>query len=136
METVTLWNVAAYGWTCVSEQDFGVTAVSTWTRDEQVLVLVWQGAGDVTAAVLDGEVVPLDRLHETVVADEFLDDSRDILGRAESHASQHIAGRLGDELATVMDAAAQAERSQRQAPIRLRNSIRNLALAILSSPVK
>lgn len=135
METVTLWNVAAYGWSCVGEQDFGVTAVSTWTRDEQVLVLVWQGNAEVSAAVLDGESIVLDELSALVTSSDHLDNSLNLLVRAEYRATQ-MTGRLGTELAAVLEATAQAIRRDLPSPINLRNSVRNLALAVLSSPTK
>lgn len=134
IESVPLWNVAQFGWTCVAEQPFPASAVTTWVRDADVLVLVWQGAADITAAVLNGRPLPLDQVPEQIARDA--DDTAVLYDRAAHHAEQ-INGRTGTELSELFHAMLRLRVDEKQsAPIGLRNRIRNLALAVLSTPAR
>jgi hypothetical protein len=131
-ESVPLWNVAQFGWTCVAEQGFPTSSVSTWIRDDSVLVLVWQGTADITAAVLDGRPLPLDQVPEQIT--QHADDTETLYDRARQHAE---GGRTGTELAALFDAMIRLRVDEKMsAPIGLRNRIRNLALAVLSAPAR
>lgn len=129
-----MWNVAAWGWTCQGETRHGLTTVSTWTRDEQVLVLVFLGECDVQAAVLDGESLALDDIAERITDSERAEDWLGLFDRARQHAERRD-DRVGTELAALFEAAEIATRSPNIAvPLRLGSRLHNLALAVLSTP--
>jgi len=138
MQTVTLWNVAQFGWTCVSENDFGLTAITTWTRDDQVLTLAWQGVAEVSAAILDGHPLPLDDLLQQVADSGMVDDAATVLERAGDHAMQNIPGRLGPELGQLLTEAAEDANGRNVAQMSrtTRHALHNVALAVLSTPAK
>ena len=140
MSTVTLWNVASFGWVCQSDYSTGLTTVSTWTRDDSVLVLVVLGEAEVQAAVLDGQPLALDDVLETIASDDRLDDPVILFERAQQHAGRRP-DRVGTELVALFRSAAKTARmSERQAlggpviPMAMRAALFNLALAVLSTP--
>jgi hypothetical protein len=138
--TATLWNVAAYGWTCQGETRSGLTTVSTWTRDERVLVLVFLGECEVQAAVLDGEPVDPEKLQRLVAGDENPDPFDVLFDRARAHAEHGDPNRMGTELAALFESARKltvprcGSVQEPVIPMRLRGTLYNLALAVLSTP--
>jgi hypothetical protein len=139
--TTPLWNVAAWGWVCQGETRHGLTTVSTWTRDDQVLVLVFLGESDVQAAVLDGASLTPEQITEQVCDGESAVDMADMFDRARHHLESRE-GRVDTELAGLFEAAWKLAQPRPDhlagepplLPLRLRSRLWNLALAILSTP--
>lgn len=134
--TATLWNVAAFGWTCIGRHQVANTTVDTWTAGHDVLVLVWENEATVVAGVLNGEVIDHGEIEERVASGPA-DESAQLFDRAAQHA-EHGEGRMSTELAHVFEAARISEQhrpgSAVALPLRLRASLHNLALAVLSTP--
>lgn len=138
--SIPLWNVAAFGWTCVGRHVHGDTTVDTWTSDEETLVLVWQGEASVVAAVLNGEPLKLLDL-QNLTQDGLADELETLLDRAKSHVRGALQGRVGTELEKLFESAQRSVNAQPAAvggpapfTLSMRAALHNLALAVLSSP--
>jgi hypothetical protein len=137
--TATLWNVAAFGWTCIGRHQVANTTVDTWTAGHDVLVLVWENEATVVAGVLNGEVIEHDEIGERV-ANGPADESVELFARAAQHVDRGE-GRMSTELARVFEAARKVSSPNLTAidggpvlPLRLRTTLHHLALAVLSTP--
>jgi hypothetical protein len=137
--TATLWNVAAFGWTCVGRQQHANTTVDTWTAGHDVLVLVWENEATAVAAVLNGEVLDTDGIEARVTGGPA-DDSAALFDRVRQHAdtgkdriSIELAGLFGCAYG-VMTTSTPAALGGPVIPLSLRARLHNLALAVLSTP--
>jgi hypothetical protein len=131
---VPLWNVAAFGWSCVGRQQHANTTVDTWTAGHDVLVLVWENEASVVAAVLNGEVLEPDQIGQ--LAEGPADDLEKLLDRVAHRAEAAFAGRVGTELEHLFDAGRRTVNARGALPLRMRAALHNLALAVLSTPPK
>jgi hypothetical protein len=135
-----LWNVAAFGWTCVGRQEHGNTKVDTWTAGHDTLVLVWENEATVVAAILNGETLNQEELDQKFAALEPADDLEALLDRARAAVS--VPGRVGTELEKLFDSAWRTLNAQSTAlgrgpapfTLAMRTVLYNLALAVLSTP--
>lgn len=139
--SVPLWNVAAFGWTCVGRHSVGDTTVDTWSGGHDSLVLVWQGEANVVAAVLNGEALELGELESRIAVYGPADDLETMLDRAESHVRDSLPGRVGTELEKLFESARRTLNAQSSAlggpapfTLAMRAALHNLALAVLSTP--
>jgi hypothetical protein len=133
--TVVVQSLGSYGWSMVSEIDFGAHAITTWTSSEHSLVLSWTGSCEVSAAILDGAPLPLDKLIETVTT-VYQDDepvghllamaSRKAPNVANHHHAIELSGLL-NELATSLRSGAHMSQP-------IHTAANNLAAAILATP--
>lgn len=129
--TATVLAVADHGWALLNENDFGGHSITTWTRDEHALVLVWSGAYEVSAAIYDGFPLDLDQLLQTIMLDA---DGQDVapehlLELAGSRAQQVAHPRFANDLTILLGAMARYG-----VPDNLRVPALALAAAILATP--
>lgn len=134
--TVVVQQVAGYGWALLNENDFGGHSITTWTRDEHTLVLVYTGAFEVSAAIYDGAPLPLDQLVELITA-EGEDPSAERLmelaaGKAAVVASPRFAAELSELFAQFAADERDASTPRTSSPIRW--AAERLAAALLATP--
>lgn len=104
---VVVGTIAGYGWVLHHEHGVGDHTVTTWTRDGHTLVLVWSGDYTVSAAVHDGQPLPLDQLVTTIQAEAEEIPYRRLLlqaaARANAVAPRQCAAELTELLVVLAD---------------------------------
>lgn len=135
---VVVQSLGSYGWSMLTENDFGGHAITTWTRDEHTLVLSWTGAYEVSAAIYDGAPLPLDELVQTVMTEQdAMSPERHgvLLEMAASRALTVANPRHARELSALLSELA---RETRVVPEHIARPIRTaaglLVAAILATP--
>lgn len=131
---VVIQSLGSYGWSMLSENDFGGHAITTWVRDEHSLVLSWTGACEVSAAILDGAPLPLDQLVETVTA--LYDDEPvgHLLAMASRKAVRVANHHHAIELSDLLNALETSLRSGAYMSQPIHTAASNLAAAVLATP--
>jgi hypothetical protein len=130
--TVVVQQVAGYGWAMVNENDFGGHSITTWTRDEHTLVLVYTGAYEVSAAVYDGAPLPLDQLVEVITDEGGEVTSEHLMELAARRAAVVASSRFAAELAELFAMLAKEPRTA--IPQHIRWAAERLAAALLATP--
>ena len=133
--TVVVQQVAGYGWAMLNENDFGGHSITTWTRDEHTLVLVYTGAYEVSAAIYDGAPLPLDELVQTITTEQPDLAPETLLEMAANRALTVADPYHARELSTLLSELA---RETRVVPEHIARPIRTaaglLVAAILATP--
>jgi hypothetical protein len=133
--TIVMLEVAGYGWALLNENDFGGHSITTWTRDEHTLVLVWQSAHEVTAAIYDGVPWPLDQIVDLITSDVPDDDVLiSITLASASRRVQRVAHpRFAYQLAELLGVIRRRGDADIPRPV-LRAAVIELARAIMATP--
>jgi hypothetical protein len=129
--TVAVTELGSHGWTLCHENDFGGHAITTWMSDDgHSLVLSYTGAYEVSAAIYDGQPLPLSQLIETIASRGCDDSPEHLLNMAAQRARSVGDPRFASELSELLAALAEDPHPTLAA----RTVVQRLAAAILATP--